>query len=183
MARLPYVDSTTAPAPVREVLERLPAQLNIFRMVANAETCFRPFLALGSAILAEQKLDALLREHMILRIGYLWKGRYEVHQHVPIAKAFGATDEQLKAHEAGRADAPCFDARTKAVLAFATDVVETGKASDATFKAVSAHLSPREIVELVLAIGFYSTVAMLTETTELELDEPIGLKVVDSAKR
>jgi len=54
MARLPYVDSASAPAPVREVLERLPAQLNIFRMVANAETCFRPFLSLGSAILVQQ---------------------------------------------------------------------------------------------------------------------------------
>ncbi len=69
MARLPYVDAASAPEPVREVPERLPAQLNIFRMVANAETCFRPFLALGSSILVEQKLDAQLREHVILRIG------------------------------------------------------------------------------------------------------------------
>ena len=183
MARLPYVDSASAPAPVREVLERLPAQLNIFRMVANAETCFRPFLSLGSAILAEQKLDPLLREHVILRIGHLWNGRYEFHQHVPIAKAFGATDEHIRAHEAGRVDASCFDTRTKAVLAFTTEVVEQGKASDATFRATSEHLSPREIVELLLAIGFYSTVAMLTETTEIEFDEPIGLKVVESAKR
>ena len=183
MARLPYVDSATAPASVREVLERLPAQLNIFRMVANAETCFRPFLSLGSAILAEQKLDALLREHVILRIGHLWNGRYEFHQHVPIAKAFGATDEQIGAHQAGRLDAPCFDARTQAVLAFATEVVERGTASDTTFHAVAEHLSPREIVELLLAIGFYSTVAMLTETTGIELDEPVGLKVVESAKR
>ena len=183
MARLPYVDAASAPEPVREVLERLPAQLNIFRMVANAETCFRPFLSLGSSILAEQKLDAQLREHVILRIGYLWNGRYEFHQHVPIAKAFGATDAQVRAHEAGLVDAPCFDAVTKAVLAFTTEVVETGKAGDNAFRAVASHLSPREIVELLIAIGFYSTVAMLTETTEIELDEPIGLKVVESAKR
>ena len=183
MARLPYVDLANASAPVKEAFERLPAQLNIFRMVANAETCFRPFLSLGSAILAQQKLDGLLREHVILRIGHLWKGRYEFHQHVPIAQAFGATDEQIRAHEAGRIDAPCFDARTKAVLAFTTEVVEQGKASDATFQVTSVHLSPREIVELLLAIGFYSTVAMLTETTEIELDEPLGLKVVESAKR
>jgi len=183
MARLPYIDSANASAPVREALARLPAQLNIFRMVANAETCFRPFLSLGTAILAQQKLDPLLREHMILRIGHLWNGRYEFHQHVPIAKAFGASDEQIRAHSAGVTDAECFDAKTRAVLAFTTEVVETGKASDATFKAVASHLSPREIVELLLAIGFYSTVAMVTETTEIELDEPIGLKVVESAKR
>ena len=183
MARLPYIDPSKASEPVREAFARLPADLNIFRMVANAETCFRPFLGLGTAILAQQQLDALLREHVILRLGHLWKGRYEFHQHVPIAKAFGATEEQIAAHRDGNATAACFDEKTRAVLAFTTDVVETGKASDANFAAVSRHLSPREIVELLLAIGFYTTVAMLTETTEIELDDPVGLKVVESAKR
>jgi alkylhydroperoxidase family enzyme len=182
MARIPYVDPATAPEPVRDAFDKLPAQLNIFRMVANAETCFRPFLSLGSAILVTQKLDALLREHVILRIGKLWDGRYEFHQHVPIAKAFGASDEQIRAHERGEIDAKCFSAVEQAVLVFATEVVEHGKPSDKTFAAVAEHLSPREIVELLLAIGFYSTVAMVTESTAIELDEPLGLKIVESAK-
>lgn len=183
MPRIPYVDPATAPAPVRDAFEKLPAHLNIFRMVANAESCFRPFLSLGSAILARQDLDALLREHVILRIGYLWNGRYEFHQHIPIAKTFGATDEQIRAHERGDIDADCFTPRDKAVLAFTTEVVEKGKPSDSVFAAAAEHLSPREIVELLLAIGFYSTVAMLTESTEIELDEPLGIKVVETAKR
>lgn len=183
MARVPYVDPAKAPEPVRDAFEKLPAHLNIFRMVANAETCFRPFLSLGSAILATQQLDGLLREHVILRIGKLWDGRYEFHQHVPIAKAFGATDEQIRAHESGDATAACFTALEKAVLAFTTEVVETGKPTDDTFAAVAAHLSPREIVELLLAIGFYSTVAMLTESTGIELDEPLGLKIVESVNQ
>jgi alkylhydroperoxidase family enzyme len=69
------------------------------------------------------------------------------------------------------------------VLAFTTEVVERGKPSDAVFAAAAEHLSPREIVELLLAIGFYSTVAMLTESTEIELDEPLGIKVVETANR
>ena len=183
MARIPYVDPASAPQPVRDAFEKLPAHLNIFRMVANAETCFRPFLSLGSAILVEQKLDGLLREHVILRIGKLWDGRYEFHQHVPIAKAYGASDEQIRAHERGDVAAACFSPLEQAVLAFATEVVENGKPCDATFARVAESLSPREIVELLLAIGFYSTVAMLTESTQIELDEPLGLKVVESAKR
>jgi alkylhydroperoxidase family enzyme len=183
MSRIPYIDPATAPAPVRDAFGKLPAHLNIFRMVANAETCFRPFLSLGSAILARQKLDPLLREHVILRIGRLWNGRYEFHQHIPIAKAFGATDEQIRAHEQGSIDVPCFSACEKAVLAFTTEVVEKGKPTDAVFAAAAEHLSPREIVELLLAIGFYSTVAMLTESTEIELDEPLGIKVVETANR
>ncbi len=62
MARLPYVDPDTAPAPVRQLLERLPAQLNIFRLIAHAETNARPLLALGTSILAAQQLSPRLRE-------------------------------------------------------------------------------------------------------------------------
>jgi hypothetical protein len=44
-------------------------------------------------------------------------------------------------------------------------------------------LSPREIVELILAIGFYMTVARLLETTSVDLDPPAGTRVVDSLRR
>ena len=84
MARLPYVDPSTAPERVREVLDNLP-QLNIFKMMANAETTFRPFLGLGTALLGSKTFDHKLRELVILHVGKLSDGRYEWHQHVPIA--------------------------------------------------------------------------------------------------
>src|SRR6266403_18252 len=67
MARLPYVDPASAPEQVRELLERLPVKLNIFRMMAHATTDFRPLVGLGSAILARQKLSPKLRELAIVR--------------------------------------------------------------------------------------------------------------------
>jgi len=45
MARLPYVDPATAPKEVRQILERLPVSLNIFRMMAHE----RPASARSSA--------------------------------------------------------------------------------------------------------------------------------------
>ena len=61
MARLPYVNPATAPDPVREALDALPP-LNVFRMVAHAETAFRPWLRFGGALLGAASLDPLLRE-------------------------------------------------------------------------------------------------------------------------
>jgi alkylhydroperoxidase family enzyme len=180
MARIPYVDPETASDTVRETLDALPAQLNIFKMVANAETCFRPFLRLGAAILSQQHLDPLLREHVILRVGFLWDGRYEFAQHIPIAVALGATPEQIAAHEQGDIVSDCFNECEKAVLKFVSETVEDGKPSDESFAAAAAHLSPREIVELLLAIGFYTTVAMVTESTAIEIDPPVGTKIVDA---
>src|SRR2546421_12080599 len=107
MARLPYVDPSEAPERVREALDALPP-LNVFRMTANAETAFRPWLAFGGALLSSLELDARLRELVILHVARLSGADYERVQHVPIALAAGATERGLAAVE-GRArdfDAP-----------------------------------------------------------------------------
>ncbi|MFQ5478878.1 MAG: carboxymuconolactone decarboxylase family protein [Candidatus Binatia bacterium] len=182
MARLPYVDFDNPPDPIRDTLERIPVDLNIFKMIANAETCFRPFLRLGSAILAQQDFDDKLRELVILQVGRQWNGRYEWEQHVPIAEALGVDADQIAAIDTGDLGASCFDEVEKAVLAFTREVVEEGKPSDATFAAAAERLSAREIVEMLLTIGFYSMVAMVTESTGIEIDEPVGMAVIDSAK-
>jgi alkylhydroperoxidase family enzyme len=183
MARLPYVDPETAPPKVREVLERLPVKLNIFRMMAHAETNFRPLLRLGSSILAEQKLDARLRELAILRVARMTPAEYEWVQHVPIAKMVGASDQEIAAIERGEVDASSLDADARLVLRFTTEVVRDAKPSDATFAAAKARFSSQEIVELVLAIGFYMTMARLMETTGIDIDEAAGGKVLEQAKR
>jgi alkylhydroperoxidase family enzyme len=180
MARLPYVDPATASEEVRTLLERLPVRLNVFRMMAHAEQDFRPLVGLGTAILGRQKLSAKLRELAILRVAALSPARYEWVQHVPIARAVGATDAQVAALERGDADAACFDAVERAVLHFTTEVLRDVRASDATFATLARHLSPREIVELILTAGYYMMVARLLETTAVDLDPPAGTAVVDA---
>jgi alkylhydroperoxidase family enzyme len=183
MARLPYVDPETAPEEVRKTFEQLPARLNIFKLMAHAETNFRPLIRLGTSILAEQKLDAKLRELAILRVAKLSNADYEWVQHVPIAKVVGATDEEIAALERGDADAACFSPEAKLVVRFTTEVVRHVRASDQTFAEVEKHFGPREIVELILAIGFYMTMARLMETTDIDVDQAAGAKVLEDARR
>jgi AhpD family alkylhydroperoxidase len=178
MARLPYVDPERAPAPVRQLLERLPAQLNIFRLIAHAETNARPLLALGTSILSAQQLSPRLRELAILRVARLSGAEYEWGQHVAIARAMGVGDEEIAALERGDVAAPAFDPIDRLVLAFTTEVVERVGASAATVAEMQRHFSTREIVELILAIGFYMTLARLMETAAIDLDPPVGLVVV-----
>ena len=182
MARIPYIDLDNASDETKQTFEALPVHLNIFKMVANAETCFRPFMSLGAAILGSQQLDAKIRELVILQVAKLWNGRYEDNQHVPIAKAVGATDAEIDAIHGGNIDADCFNAAEKAALAMTTEVIESGRASDATFASVAEFYSQREIVELLLAIGFYTTVAMLCETTDIDIDPPADTKILEAAR-
>ncbi len=182
MARLPYVDPNTAPEHVRDALERVPVRLNIFRMMAHAESNFRPLLRLGTAILSQQQLDAKLRELAILRVAQLSPARYEWIQHVPIAKAVGVTQAQIDAVETGNVDAGCFAADERLVLQFTTAVVRDVRAPDALFAAVRERFSPREIVELILAVGFYMTMARLMETTGVDLEPDAGTTIIDALK-
>jgi 4-carboxymuconolactone decarboxylase len=174
VARLPYVDPDQAAEPVRDVLRRVPP-LNIFRMMANAETAFRPWIRWGNVLLSELALDPVLRELAILRVArrtphaeYAWV------QHVAIAKAVGAGDDQIAAIDRGEVESECLSEDQRLVLVFATEVVRDARASDATFERLSQRLSAREIVELLMVIGQYMMVARVMATTAIELDEPVG---------
>jgi 4-carboxymuconolactone decarboxylase len=179
VARLPYVDPDGAPEPVRDALERVPP-INIFRMTAHAETAFRPWLAFGGALLSSLELDARLRELVILHVGRLSGAEYEWVQHVPIALAVGATREEVDAVERGELDV--LGPAEAAVLRFTGEVVREVRASQAAFDAVAEHLSPREIVELLLVIGQYMMVARIALNADIEVDEG-GPAVAEAAAR
>jgi alkylhydroperoxidase family enzyme len=179
MARLPYVNPATAPERVRETLAGVAAPLNIFNMMAHAESNLRSLLRLGGTILSKQQLPGRLRELAILRIAKLSGARYEWVQHVPIGQAAGVSDAQVAALDAGKTDAACFAARERLVLRFTDEVVRDVRASDDTFAQMRKEFSAREIVELILAIGYYMMIARLLETTGVDL-EPAGTKLADS---
>jgi 4-carboxymuconolactone decarboxylase len=175
LARLPYVDPAGASEPVRDALERVPP-LNIFRMMANADSAFRPWLRWGAALLGKLELDPLLRELAILRVARLTPhAEYEWVQHVPIAKAVGASEEQVAALERDEPEADCFSQPERTVLRFTTEVVCDARASEEALAELRQTMSPREIVELLMVIGNYMMIARVMATTDMELDEPAGL--------
>ncbi len=173
MARLPYVDPSETSAEVRDALARAPS-LSIFRMMANAESAFVPWLRWGATLLSELELDPLLRELAILRVARLTPhAEYEWVQHAGIAKAVGATDEQVAALDGGDIDAACFSELEALVLRFTSEVVHGARASDEVLDALTGALSAREVVELLMVIGQYMMVARVMATTDMELDEPV----------
>ena len=173
MARLPYVDPSAAPRPVREVLERMPP-LNVFRLMAHAETAFRPWMRWGGVLLNDLALDPLLRELAILQVAKRSPGaEYEWVQHVPIARSVGATDNQIEALDRGDVAASCFTGEQRDVLAFTTEVVGEPGASDAAWDAIAARRSPREIVELLMVIGQYMMLARVMASARIDLDDPV----------
>jgi len=179
MARLPLVDPANATGDAKRVFDNLPTPLNIFRMMAHAETLIVPAVRLGGAILSKQELGAKYRELLILQVANLEGGEYEWNQHDPIAEGVGVPRAQIDALAAGDIHNDAFDTAEKALLAFSKDVIENVRVADAIFTAAHTHYSDREIVEAVFTIGYYMMMARLTEAMEVDIDPPAGMAVVD----
>lgn len=182
MARLSLVDPQKTDGEVAKAFASMPGQLNIFRMMAHAETCMIPQMRLGGAILAKQDLGHVQRELLILLVARIEGGEYEWRQHVPIAEGVGVSKEKIAAVEAIELSAPCYDAAEKALLAFGRQVIENVRVDEGVFFKMKEHFSEREIVEAILAIGFYMTMARLTEATQTDLDAAAGMSVFDNAQ-
>ena len=58
-----------------------------------------------------------------------------------------------------------------------------GQAGEPVVREALGFLSRREIVELLMTIGFYLTAARITETTRTDLDPPAGTRVIDQIRR
>jgi alkylhydroperoxidase family enzyme len=159
-----------------------PAPLKLFRMVAHAESAYGPWLGYGGALLTQLELDPLLRELAILQVARQVGSEYEWVQHDPIARAVGATGEQIDAVEAGRDDDPAFDAAQSLVLRLTRTTVAEGAASEEQIGEAAERLGTRQVIELLLVIGNYTAIAMLIASTGLEPDEPLDAEQLTRAR-
>jgi alkylhydroperoxidase family enzyme len=170
MPRIAPVDAGAATGDARRALDALPAKINVFRTIAHAEASLLPLLQYANAVLFKQSLGARERELVTLATVQEEGGAYEWSLHLDIAQTEGVSAGQIAAIERGDLEGPEFDAADRALLQFTASVVRDVRVEQAVFDAVCAHLSEREIVETILVIGFYLTLARVTEVLEVDLE-------------
>jgi len=173
VALLPYLDEKDASPEVLKLLKARPVVLNIMRMTANAQSIFLVRSRLSNALFTQNEIDPKLREIAILRTAKDCHSVYEWTQHVPAAKHVGVTDEQIASIENWQ-KANCFSEVERLVLQFTDEVNANVKASRETLMALRKHLSPGQIIELLIIIGHWRQTASIIETAEVELEEFAG---------
>jgi len=174
MPRVAALASEALDPALRELLASRPPY-TIYRVLANAPTVLPGFMQLASALLTQTELDPQLREMAILRVGAHCRSAYEIHQHERLARHVGVSEARIRKaldiqHTADGAD---FE---DTLLAFVDSVVLSVKAPEAQYHAVSAGLSPRGMVELLITIGTYMMVSRVLENLEVEI-EPDGVDI------
>lgn len=168
MPRIPYLDMEQATPEYRDMLKGR-YNLNLYRMLPHATTIAPGFLKMGGAILRDSALDPQLREIAILRVGFLSKASYEIHQHKRVARRVGLADDKVAALETDPASA-VFSDLERLIIRYTDEVVTKVKASEALFNELLAQLDARRMAELTLTIGFYMAVCRFLENFEVEIE-------------
>lgn len=164
MARIPY-----APTGARGSDH----PLNLIRMMAHSPPVLSGFSKLGGAILTQSALAPRLREIAILRVGLVAGADYEVSKHVAMGRSAGLEDDEIAALRPD-GDVSVLGEAERAVVRFTDELVTAVRASDDALAGVRRHLGDRELVELVVTIGYYGLVCRVLETlgVDLERDRP-----------
>ena len=171
MARIPYPDPASLSPETQETLAKIgDPPMNIFRMLAGGEGLLRAFSRFGNHLLFKSKLDPVLREIAIVRVGVLSDATYEVYQHDRISRGIGMSEELLAGIRKG-ADDPVFTDIQAQVMRYTDDIVQNVRASDATFDPLHEALSLQELEELTVTIGFYMCVSRFLETFGVDIED------------
>jgi 4-carboxymuconolactone decarboxylase len=167
MPRIPYPDVSKLPESVQKTLVAVP--LNVVRMCAHASVpLFDAQGQLGRAVAIPEVLDPKLRETVILRVAHLSNSGYELHHHISLARGAGLTDADLTAI-AGQnyaALAPLLGAAAR----FTDEVVTQISPSDETLASLRKLASDQIVMNIVLTIGCYMSIARVIAVTGAELD-------------
>ena len=84
----------------------------------------------------------------------------------------GMSAEKINAIEKDKGS-PLFNDLEKKVIEFTDQIVGNIKADDEIFDALSRELSQRQVMELVITIGFYMMVCRFLENYEVDIEEDL----------
>ena len=172
MPRVSLVDLDSTPA-LRGVLDRLASQGRqpspLYRTLAHAPEVLLGWNQLADTLRFGGRVDAGLRELVILRLAQLGDAPYAWAYHRGGALANGASEEQVMQLRNWRTSA-AFDLETRVVLEYAERMARSEVTAE-VFGALAKGRSEEEVVELTVLVSFYCGVVRALQALDIELDE------------
>ena len=142
------------------------SHLNFSRVMAHHPAAYRAFVPLIDKLIRQTELPPRDREILVLRTLALSDETYEAHHHLLIARNAGMSDAEIQAARTGQGLAP-FD---QLLARAAEELLADQRVSDATWRGLAARYTPVQLMEVVLLVGGYATMAMATRSFGIQLE-------------
>ena len=170
MSRIPLTSIEQQPEPVRQWMARR-GNLKVFRLLANAPHVFPGWTQMVDELFESPTFSRRMREVVILRVAHLQGSRYELSQHVGIARNAGLTDQQINAIlDIDHPDAAGFSDTERTALDVTTELCTTHRLRDDSFAAAQAVFGDEALTELLMIISCYYGLALVLNATDLDVD-------------
>ena len=114
----------------------------------------------GEYVRFQSVIPAPLNEMAILIAGRAWNAQFEFWAHSRLGKAAGLDSAIIDAIAESRRPATMSEDE-RIVYDFCTELFRDKSVSDAAFKAVSDRFGEQGVIDLIVAVGYYSTVSMI----------------------
>ncbi|MFE0257764.1 carboxymuconolactone decarboxylase family protein [Streptomyces sp. NPDC059010] len=161
----PATRELLAPIP-RDADGRLP---NVFTTLVRHPDLFRNFLPFGSHLLRDGRLPARTRELLILRTACNTRADYEWGRHLPLARAAGITDEEIRWIGTGP-DAEGWLPADARLLRAADELHRDARLSAATWSALASDHDEAQLIEITMLVGQYYMVAFFLNSAGTRLE-------------
>jgi alkylhydroperoxidase family enzyme len=145
------------------------ASVNALRAMLNHPEGAGAVARLLTTLLYKNRVDARLRELIILRIGWRAAAEYEFCQHVAAAKRIGMKEEEILGV---RDPAHCgiYSELDRAIIKMTDELLDGFELSPATRAILERSFTPEQFVELLLAVSNWRLFAIFLKNVEVPLD-------------
>ncbi|MES2482638.1 MAG: carboxymuconolactone decarboxylase family protein [Pseudomonadota bacterium] len=148
--------------------ERKVPTANVFLALTQTPNILDGFLTYANSV-RDCGLDPKLREMAILTVGHVTHSKYEVAHHQSHAEKAGVTPAQ-RAEIASFEKSSLFDAKEKAVMAFAKESTLNVDVSDAVWNEAAKHLSETEMIALTINVAWYNSGVRIMGALSIDLE-------------
>ena len=172
MSRLLDLTPDQLSAEQKNIFEQLVAGrgriLGPYRVWIHSPTIASGMEQIGTFLNKRSTLSQREVEMVIIMIARHWQGDYVQAAHVRLGKEIGLSQAVVDALVAG-SEPPLTDAHEKAVHRFAAAMIASRKVPDVEFAEIEKTLGRPGIAEVLVLIGYYTSVAMAMKVHEVPI--------------
>lgn len=175
------------PLPVSEMssdwvktLERLPGNalkgqfspVNVFGTLMRSPATMGSFLDYWVTSKLKMALTGREQELVILRMGYLYNCEYVWKHHVPAAREYGASEEEIRGLKTGQVPA-FFSEKEMALLMLTDEMVKHRTIREEALLKWRNGLTDSDLVELISLVSQYTFFSLLNNGLNVQVEEPL----------